>query len=224
MPAYKIIFCLNRRPDMSVEDFQDYWSSKHVDFVRALPGLQGYEQNHTKLSGYKGRTPIHDGTEKLWFATEAELQAMLASPEWDSAHADMASFVDMTRLKRIVAREAHIVTGEPKDGMARIIEFLTRKEGMSPEDFHAHWENIHGPLVALQPKIRRYVQSHTLLSEYADGAEPDYDGVTEVWFDTTDDMRAAASQPWWQDVLVDEDNFVPKNTPLIISMDQTIKL
>lgn len=52
-----------------------------------------------------------------------------------------------------------IVADEP----IRIVTFFTRKEGLTEAEFHDHWANIHGPLVApwaLQYGVNRYTQVH----------------------------------------------------------------
>jgi uncharacterized protein (TIGR02118 family) len=210
---------------MSVQDFQKYWREDHLELVRKISDLKKYEQNHTLLSGYKRPvSPIFDGVEKMWFESEDKLVSIKASAAFKAAEADLESFVDMDRVKYILAREVVIKEGEVADGMVRMIEFLTRKPGMSPKDFHHHWKDIHGPLVAKQPQIKNYVQSHTLMSEYEKERQPDYNGVTEVWFDNTDAMREAAAAPLYGDVLADEKNFVPENTPFILSIDKEIRI
>ncbi|MBS7701383.1 MULTISPECIES: EthD family reductase [unclassified Chelatococcus] len=221
----KLIFCYRRKPGMPVEDFQAYWSDTHRRLAARIPGLRHYEQNHVKPSAY-ARTvaPIFDGVEKFWVDSVEALQAMRAGAAFGAASADLDIFTDTAATKSIVAQEAVIKDGPRSDGMLRLIEFLTRRPGMETAAFHDHWEKIHGPLVAKQPQIRRYVQSHTLMEEYAEPTWPDYDGVTEAWFDGTDAMREAVAAPLWAEVLQDEENFVPKNTPFILSIDRTVTL
>ena len=221
----KVIYCYIRKPGMSVQDFQKYWHEDHLELVRKISELTKYEQNHTLLSGYKRPVPpVFDGVEKMWVESQDKLASIEASAAFKAAKADLENFVDTDRVKQILAREVVIKEGEVVDGMVRMIEFITRKPGMSPEDFHHHWEEIHGPIVAKQPQIKNYVQSHTLMSEYEKKKQPDYDGVTEVWFDNTDAMREAAAAPLYADVLADEKNFVPDNTPFILSIDRRISI
>jgi uncharacterized protein (TIGR02118 family) len=44
--------------------------------------------------------------------------------------------------------------------MIKIMGLLTRKEGITREEFVRHWFDIHAPLSHAVPGIRRYVQSH----------------------------------------------------------------
>jgi uncharacterized protein (TIGR02118 family) len=45
-------------------------------------------------------------------------------------------------------------------------------------------------------------------SAYRGGRQPLYDGVAQVWFDSTDAMRASALTPEYQAVRADEPNFI----------------
>ena len=75
--------------------------------------------------------------------------------------------------------------------MVKTITFIKRKPGMSVDDFGQYWRKQHAAIVTKLPGLRRYVQCHTIPSGYRNG-EPAYDGVAEVWFDSTDAMRETA--------------------------------
>jgi len=46
--------------------------------------------------------------------------------------------------------------------LIKSIGLLTRKDGLSREDFVKHWFEVHGPLAHAVPGVQRYVQSHIL--------------------------------------------------------------
>jgi len=46
--------------------------------------------------------------------------------------------------------------------MIKVLGLLTRKDGITHEQFVKHWLEIHAPLAHAVPGIRRYVQSHIL--------------------------------------------------------------
>ena len=73
--------------------------------------------------------------------------------------------------------------------MVKVITFIKRKPGMPVEEFQAYWRSRHPEVVTRLPGVRRYVQSHTLLSAYENGT-PTYDGIAEVWADDTAALRA----------------------------------
>ena len=96
--------------------------------------------------------------------------------------------------------------------MVKIVVFFKRKPGMSVEDFQNYWRTTHAGIVTKMPGIRRYVQSHTLLSGYRKG-ELAYDGVAELWFENTDAMRVLAPTAEYAAVMADEQNFIDVIAP-----------
>src|ERR1044071_9947556 len=107
--------------------------------------------------------------------------------------------------------------------MVKVIAILKRKPGMSVEDFQKYWLTTHADIVSRMPGIRRYVQSHTLLSGYRKG-EPVHDGIAELWFDDTRAMRALAGTAAYAAVQADEATFIERGTMgLIITEEHVIK-
>ena len=107
--------------------------------------------------------------------------------------------------------------------MVKLMSFFKRKQGMSVETFQAYWRTKHAEVVVKLPGIRRYVQSHTLLSGYRKG-EPVYDGVAEVWVDDTQVMRTQAGTPEYAAVRADEPNFMDVSSMgSIITEEHVIK-
>ena len=97
--------------------------------------------------------------------------------------------------------------------MIKQISFFKRKDGVSVEDFQNHWRTVHADLVVKLPGIRGYVQNHTLPSGYKSvhkKREPDFDGVAEVWFDSTDEMRGNVGSDALQAIRDDEHNFIDR--------------
>lgn len=82
--------------------------------------------------------------------------------------------------------------------MIKLIVAVKRNRDMSPAQFHAYWRTTHSQKVraldATRQYVRRYVQAHTLDSEYAAG-EPAFDGTAELWFDSVADKDAFYSDP-----------------------------
>jgi uncharacterized protein (TIGR02118 family) len=80
----------------------------------------------------------------------------------------------------------------------KLIVAVKRNAAMSPAEFHRYWRTEHAKRVrsiaATKKYVRRYVQAHTLESEYAAG-DPAYDGTAELWFDTVADKDAFYSDP-----------------------------
>ncbi len=112
--------------------------------------------------------------------------------------------------------------------MIRLEFVLRRKPGLSREDFQDYWKNKHGPLVAQYSsilKIHRYIQLHTLtdqinssLSDARGGMEEPYDGVAELWWESTDHLSSFTTTEGTaaaQRLLEDEKEFIDlPNSPL----------
>ena len=82
--------------------------------------------------------------------------------------------------------------------MIKTIGLLTRKDGLTHEQFMKHWVEIHAPLAHAVPGLRRYVQNHIRGERTrADipAAAVEIDGIAELWFDDQATFDAAARSP-----------------------------
>ncbi len=105
--------------------------------------------------------------------------------------------------------------------MIKLVYVVRKRADISAEEFHDYWLHKHGPLVARVAKAiraKKYIQSHTVLPEAGASvsqsrkmAEP-YDGITEVWWDSAEEMSAGSSTPEGQEagrtLLQDESKFI----------------
>ncbi len=82
--------------------------------------------------------------------------------------------------------------------MIKLVYCLRRRSDVTPAEFHRYWRVDHAAKVksiaATAKYVRRYVQAHTLDSEYAAG-DPAFDGTAELWFDSVADKDAFYSDP-----------------------------
>src|ERR1700746_1031362 len=91
--------------------------------------------------------------------------------------------------------------------MIKLVYCITKKPDLADEGFFRYWKDVHGPIGARIPCLRRLVQSYRL-SIPGDTHPPAYDGMAELWFDTVDDLVAARQSPEWQASSNDEANFI----------------
>ena len=94
--------------------------------------------------------------------------------------------------------------------MIKLVYCITKKPGLTDDEFFHYWRNIHGPIGARIPGLRRLVQSHRL-SIPGDKYQPDYDGMAELWFDNVNDLLAARQSAEWKASNEDEVNFIDRN-------------
>ena len=91
--------------------------------------------------------------------------------------------------------------------MIKLIYCITKKPGLSDREFSDYWMNVHGPIGARIPGLRRLVQSHRV--PVAGDARPaDYDGAAELWFDDLEALLAARKSTEWKAATEDEVNFI----------------
>jgi len=91
--------------------------------------------------------------------------------------------------------------------MIKLVYCITKRPDLSDEEFFRYWKNIHGPIGARIPRIRKLVQSHRI-NIPGDPHSPTHDGMAELWFGTAEDLLAARESPEWQASTADEANFI----------------
>ena len=91
--------------------------------------------------------------------------------------------------------------------MVKLVYCISKKAGLSDEEFFRYWENIHAPIGAGIPQLRKLVQSRRLTIP-GDKYHPDYDGMAELWFDDVEALLEARQSPEWKASSEDEANFI----------------
>lgn len=74
--------------------------------------------------------------------------------------------------------------------MIRRIAFVRRKEGMTPEEFWAHYTGPHAAIVRRMPGLRRLS-----LSRPVGPQSSRWDAVGELWFDSVEAVQRAFDDP-----------------------------
>jgi uncharacterized protein (TIGR02118 family) len=93
--------------------------------------------------------------------------------------------------------------------MIKLVYCITKKASITDQEFFRYWKDIHGPIGARIPGLRKLVQSHRY-DVSGDALKPDYDGMAELWFDDEQDLLAARQTPEWKASTDDEANFIDR--------------
>jgi uncharacterized protein (TIGR02118 family) len=98
--------------------------------------------------------------------------------------------------------------------MIKIMLLVSRKDGVSPEEFREHYETTHAPLAAKHlPFLVRYVRNYAV-DRF--GGDIDCDCVTEFWFDHPGPWREARTKILRQEILdlfaADEEQFMDRTS------------
>jgi uncharacterized protein (TIGR02118 family) len=114
----KVVYCLRRKPGMSLEEFQKYWLETHADFGKNIPGVKRYIQVHAlggemqemMAAGHPaGKNEPFDGVAELWFE-EGDLRKLPGTEGALAAVQDEANFIDFDRSVIFLATE-HVIVG-----------------------------------------------------------------------------------------------------------------
>ena len=76
--------------------------------------------------------------------------------------------------------------------MVKGIVLVKRKPGLTLEEFRQQYEEVQVPLtLSLFHTIRRYVRNYVTTIAFPPGVEePEFDCITELWFDNMEDFQA----------------------------------
>ncbi|MCD2315274.1 EthD domain-containing protein [Sphingomonas sp. IC-11] len=120
----KMIFCLRRRPELSLEEFQTYWRERHAPLVAEVAPLlrirryvQSHSFEHPQLAGpvaARGATvPPYDGIAELHWDSIDDLVAVNDSKEARDAGRrlleDERNFIDLSQSPLFWVRENHVI-------------------------------------------------------------------------------------------------------------------
>ncbi|MGW8370047.1 MAG: EthD family reductase [Gammaproteobacteria bacterium] len=90
--------------------------------------------------------------------------------------------------------------------MVKLVFLLHRRPGMEPEEFSRYWRDVHGPIGARMPGVRKYVQNHARAT--LDASPLPCDGFAELWFDDMASLERSLASPEGQAALTDSEKFL----------------
>jgi len=97
--------------------------------------------------------------------------------------------------------------------MIKRIGLVRRKTTLSREQFVHHWLNAHAALCVKLPGMRRYCINLIDRQKYP---KLDYDGFSELWFDSEEALDAALKSPEGVTLLADLPNFTDEIYPVVV--------
>ena len=115
----KFVMCLTRHPDLTREQFQDYWQHQHGPLFMSFAEIfraKRYVQDLTLdtpindlLRESRGMKPAYDGVAEVWFESVEDLVEAMSSPEGQEVSAtlleDENKFVDHANSTAFIAVE-----------------------------------------------------------------------------------------------------------------------
>jgi len=127
-PMLKLTFCLHRLPELTREQFQDYWLNRHAPLVHqhaAVLRIRRYVQLHSAddalvggMRAVRGAPAPYDGVAELWFDSEEDYRAARRDPAARQAGAilleDERKFIDLARSPLWLGEEHPIYERGPR--------------------------------------------------------------------------------------------------------------
>jgi uncharacterized protein (TIGR02118 family) len=116
----------------------------------------------------------------------------------------------------------------PRRKLIKRISLLTRKAGMSKEEFLKHW-NDHLPISHDVPGLRRYVLCH-IVNEPVRTDVPlvwdigEVDGIAETWFDDQAATDRAFASPEGRRWLAHGASFIGRQKTFVVEEEVVIEL
>lgn len=116
-----------------------------------------------------------------------------------------------------------ITSDNRRDCMAKTyvkrIGLLHKKKSLTHEQFVSHWLNVHAELCKKLPGMRRYSINFI---DREKSPSLNYDGFSELWFDSEEDLKAAIASPAGQTLMADLPNFTEKIEPALVVEHQIL--
>jgi len=95
---FKVMIGLERREDLTPEQFREWWLTEHAPLARSLPGVRRIRFNVMEAGPF-------DGIAELWFDSAEAMTAAYASEAGERAAADSLAHV-RARIRMPVAEHA----------------------------------------------------------------------------------------------------------------------
>lgn len=193
-----VYYFITRKKTLDDAAFHRYWKEVHGPIVKKIGALKRYVQLH-RVPFPDQKSP-YDGAAEVWIENEAALDDILRDPAYlEGALADEPNFIDMSCTEWLTTADHVFIDGTPPPGAVKMVFPLKRQRHFSHAEGKRYWLDVHGPIVAAVPGLRRYVQSHTIDAAYR-YAEPRWDGVAQLWLDDVAAVQRMLIDPAFKDV------------------------
>jgi uncharacterized protein (TIGR02118 family) len=208
---HQLIFA-HPRPGMAEKEFCDYWVHGHaVNFAAKIPQIRRYAVDTRVPLGPDADDPLWSGVGEIWLRDEKEQLESLQTPEFlEGARRDEPTWAAFWRTL-VMDTDAHEWPGsEPLSSdrdWVKVFWLGKRTAGIPLEMARRYALEVHGPLLAGLPGMRRMVQGFTRDGAYAVG-EATLDFAFQLWFDSADAFATALDSPEYAAVVADRQAFL----------------
>lgn len=191
---WKRAYLVRRNPGLPAEAFPARWR-QHSELGGTFPEIRA---RHRKLNyclvdhaagALIGADTTYDGIGMLWLSRPDLHNAPIADrTAIPTMQADELKVFHQHAFASSVMLDEHVL-GEDGTPSVALLTFVRRAAGMTRADFAAAWMPAGATVAAAMPAtVRRHARGTVVLEPTAD-----FDGLAELWFDTTEDAVAAGN-------------------------------
>lgn len=181
---YCVLVLGKRAPSQDLETFR-HEAVQRIEDQELPQGCTFQALSQAVARAYRNGEPAYDVLEEYLFADHSAAQAWAGNVARISVAAQ-----SVVLLTQVVV----LVEGPVAEQGLKHIELLTRRQGMTRQEFMSYWRDSHGPLAAAIPGVRRYHQLPTTDLTNSPGSAS-FDGMAILWFDSVDAMRGGTQHP-----------------------------
>jgi uncharacterized protein (TIGR02118 family) len=193
----KLLTFLSGKPPMTPAELKERWLNVHAPMALKFPGLRGYMLSFP-VDSDTGSTA--DAIAQLWFDSREAAQESYSTDIGRSGSADANAF--LARRAQMLASEEWMANNRSlKELPFKYLLAAKRNEGMTRADFVRWWRGEFArALVPLSTAGQMRVcvdEKGQLLASGVSGTlalragEALFDGLVEIWFDSSEGARAA---------------------------------
>ena len=217
---------LQKKDNITTEDFQKYWLEKHGPLAKELfnGGLKHYCQNHVTISTQLGidstrNNYIADGFAQLFFEEGTSLKEMVNEEGLRVLKEDEAHFIGNMQI--VITKPNIIVSSNRNKPLIKTISLLKRKKNIDIERFKYEWLQIHPDRVLSTSGVEGYIQ-HFVVDRTIDKKnsafydEVPIDGIEELWFEDIESMEKAFRSENGLNIMEHSKSFLEEITTFVV--------
>jgi uncharacterized protein (TIGR02118 family) len=225
--TYKYIRMIKRRAGITLKQFRDYWLEACAELDKQVMDKTTIRRLVKNIStgevAMGGAEPPFDAMLVLFFDSLVDARMTCSSEQFAVLFGDDPNYVDTTiPVQEMIADEYQM--GEKPDAASlligsrlKIIRTVYRRNDLDPQQFKDYWLRNHARLedvVIRQSPVVRIIATFAIPAGLH-GEKPSFDGMVELYFKSTDDIRTMFASSIPAMMRKDEENFVQMDAPAI---------
>lgn len=204
--SLKWIYLARRNPATDHAGFRQRWR-EHSQLASQFAGTLGRHFTGVRQCAKVQRDGLppalvndYDGVALLWLRSMQDIREVWSDPATTGTMIPDEPRVFSTQVMKFSLFATEWTEFDRGEGSFAILSFIRRKAGTTRAAFSERWRDSHAPLLLQVPAgerlVRCYRQNH-IFREPPPGYE--YDGVSEMWFDSVDDALALLADATYRD-------------------------